>query len=84
VVSRLLGLIARRQPALAEAWRSSSYKFTDLLPGHLSYPAAALAVKAGVMPALDGQTFQLTRVVTGAEAVAAVEHLQRLAGITVR
>jgi len=84
VVSRLLAIIARRQPALAEAWRSAAYKFTDLMPGHLSYPAAALAVTAGVMPVLDGQTFQLTRLVTGAEAVAAVEQLQRLAGIAVR
>jgi len=81
VASRLLAIIARRRPALAEAWRNPSYKFTDLVPGHLSYPAAALAVTAGVMPVLENRTFQLTRVVTGAEAVAAIDRLQQLAGI---
>ncbi len=84
VASRLLAIIARGNPSLAEAWRSPSYKFTDLLPGHLGYPAAALAVTAGVMPVLENRTFQLTRVVTGAEAVAAIDRLQQLAGITTR
>jgi hypothetical protein len=79
-----LAIIARDNPSAAETWRSASYKFTDLVPGHLSYPAAALAVRAGVMPVLEDQTFQLTRVVTGAEAVAAVDRLRQLAGITAR
>jgi len=81
VVSRLLALIARDHPALAERWREANVVFTDLSPGHLSYPAAALTVAAGVMPVLDGGTFQLTRPVSGAEAVAAVRQVQRLAGL---
>ena len=84
VASRLLAIIARDNPSAAETWRSASYKFTDLVPGHLSYPAAALAVRAGVMPVLEDQTFQLTKVVTGAEAVAAIDRLRQLAGITAR
>jgi len=84
VAGRLLAVIARSHPSLADAWRSPAYKFTDLVPGHLSYPAAALAVTAGVMPVLENRTFQLTRVVTGAEAVAAIDRLQQLAGITTR
>ena len=53
-------------------------QISDLPPGHLSYPAAALAVTSGVMPALEGNTFQLSRVVTGAEAIAAVERIEKL------
>jgi len=41
-------------------------------------------VRAGVMPVLEDQTFQLTKVVTGAEAVAAIDRLRQLAGITAR
>jgi tetratricopeptide (TPR) repeat protein len=81
VVSRLLALVARSHPALAEKWREAHVSFTDLSPAHLSYPAASLAVAAGVLPVLDGGTFQLTRVVSGAEAVAAVQQVQRLAGL---
>ena len=37
-VSRVLELIAQRNPQLAAAWRASQRKFPDLGPGHLSYP----------------------------------------------
>jgi tetratricopeptide (TPR) repeat protein len=78
VVSRLLTILAGARPALADRWRNPQYAFSDLPPGHLSYPAAALAVTSGVMPALEGNTFQLSRVVTGAEAIAAVERIEKL------
>ena len=48
-------------------------------PGHLNYPAASLAVEAGVMTTAPDGSFQLTRPVTGAEAVAAVDKLAELA-----
>jgi tetratricopeptide (TPR) repeat protein len=83
-VSRVLELIAKRRPQLAAAWRNPRRKFPDLAPTHLSYPAAALAVEAGVMTAAPDGTFQLTRAVTGAEAIAAVNHLQELGGLPVR
>ena len=83
-MSRVLGLIARDHPALAERWRAPGRTFSDLPPGHLSYPAAAMAVAAGVLPVLDGGTFQLGRVVSGAEAIAAVDRLQALAGLETR
>jgi tetratricopeptide (TPR) repeat protein len=78
VVSRLLTILADARPALADRWRNPQYAFSDLTPGHLSYPAAALAVTSGVMPALEGNTFQLSRIVTGAEAIAAVERIEKL------
>jgi hypothetical protein len=40
----------------------------------------SLAVEAGVMSTLEDGSFQLTRPVTGREAVAAVGKLQELAG----
>ena len=83
-VSKVLEVVARRQPKLAAGWRNSRRKFPDVGPGHLNYPAASLAVEAGVMtPAPDG-SFQLTRPVTGAEAVAAVDKLAELGGRPVR
>jgi len=77
--SRVLSLIAKERPSLATSWRSSSRRFPDLPPGHLVYPAASLAVEAGVMSVLDDGTFQLARPVTGSEAVGAVRKLEELA-----
>lgn len=83
-VSRALELVAKRNPQLAAKWRNPRRKFPDLAPGHLSYPAAALAVEAGVLaPDPDG-SFQLTRPVTGAEAVRAVDTIAALAGLSAR
>jgi hypothetical protein len=43
------------------------------------YPAAALSVEAGVMTTGQDGRFELTRPITGAEAVAAVGALEDLA-----
>ena len=78
IVSRALSLIAAENPRLAASWRNARRRFPDLSPSHLTYPAAALAVEAGVVkPAADG-SFQLSRPVTGAEAVAAARTLKEL------
>ena len=79
-VSRTLNLIAKRQPELAAAWRNPRRTFPDVPTGHLSYPAAALAVEAGVMTTAADGSFQLTRPVTGTEAVAAIDKLAELGG----
>ena len=55
-------------------------RLSDLPPGHLSYPAAAVAVQSGVMKPVERDEFQLTRPVTGAEALAAVKKLEELSG----
>ena len=77
--SRALNLIAADNPRLAASWRNAKRRFPDVSPGHLSYPAASLAVESGVMTTLEDGSFQLTRPVTGAEAVAAVKALEELA-----
>ncbi len=77
-VSRALALVAAERPRQAAAWKDARVRFSDLPPGHLSYPAASMAVQSGVMTTLADAAFQLTRPVTGAEAVAAVRKLEEL------
>jgi tetratricopeptide (TPR) repeat protein len=78
-VSRVLSLIAAENPRLAARWRDPRPRFSDVAPSHLSYQAAARSVSAGVMAPLAGDTFQLTRPVTGADAIDAVTKLEALA-----
>ena len=54
--------------------------FSDMTSGHLSYPAAADAVAAGVLEPLDRDAFQPSRLVGGAEAVAALGRVGILVG----
>jgi tetratricopeptide (TPR) repeat protein len=82
--SRVLSLIAAEKPEVGAAWRGMKHQFPDLPPAHLSYPAASLTVGAGVLQPLPDGSFQLTRAVTGAEAVAAVKKLEELAETNVR
>jgi tetratricopeptide (TPR) repeat protein len=78
--SQTLSLIASTNPRLAESLRNARGRFPDVPPGHLSYHAASVAVETGVMaPTADG-SFQLSRPVTGPEAVAAVNKLAELSG----
>jgi len=78
IASRVLNLIALQNPQRAAQWRNARRKFGDLAPGHLSYPAASMAVEAGVITTVD-QNFELTRAVTGIEAIMAVGKLKELA-----
>jgi tetratricopeptide (TPR) repeat protein len=78
--SRALSLIAAERPAQAAAWRGARVQFSDLSPGHLSYPAAAVAVQSGVMTTTSDGAFDLSRPVTGAEALAAIRKLEELSG----
>lgn len=82
--SQVLSLIAAADPGLAGRWRNPERRFPDVSRGHLAYPAAAMAVEAGVMEPLDDGAFGLARPVTGAEAVAAVKKLQELAASAAR
>jgi Flp pilus assembly protein TadD len=78
-VARLLARVAAQRPSAPRPWESARLKFGDLAPGHLAYPAASIAVAAGVMKAADG-AFQPSRPVTGAEAIEAIAKLESLAG----
>jgi tetratricopeptide (TPR) repeat protein len=79
--ARLLGRIAALHPNQQLSLENARLKFSDLSPGHLAYPAASVAVASGAMKTGPGDTFQPSRVVTGAEAIAAIDRLQALAGL---
>lgn len=78
-VSRVLGLIATEKPRIAARWRDARPRFSDVSPTHLSYPAVAKAVSAGILTPLEQDAFQLSRPVSGAEALDAVSKLEALA-----
>jgi len=81
-MTRLLGKVAVVAPAQARAWANARGRFTDIAAGHLAYPAASTAVAAGVMATEPDGSFQPARVVTGAEAIEAIEHLRRMANVS--
>ncbi len=78
-MSRLLSRVAAADPVRARSWQAAKLRFSDLAPSHLAYQAASMAVAAGVMEAGPNNTFQPSKVVTGAEAVAAVMRMEALA-----
>jgi tetratricopeptide (TPR) repeat protein len=78
--SRILAFIATENPRAAAAWRNAKPRFPDLPQGNLNYPNAAVAIASGVMQPGENGAFQLTRPVSGVEAVAAVTRLAELAG----
>lgn len=81
VVSRLLTRIAPTHPAQAKNWLGAREKFSDISSGHLAYPAASAAVASGVMKVDESGAFQPSKLVTGAEAVEAMQRFAVLAGI---
>ncbi len=81
-VARLLGRMGAQHAAEAKAWDAARLKFTDLSPGHLAYPAASMAVAAGVIKTAPENSFQPARAVTGPEAIDAISRLEALAGLT--
>ena len=78
VVSRVLNVMAEKNPALADRWRQAQPAFNDLPATHVSYPAAALAVAAGVLQNGADNNFAPTRPVPGSEAIAAITRLEQL------
>jgi tetratricopeptide (TPR) repeat protein len=77
-VSRLVLLAARDDEETREAWIKARPKIADMSPGHLSYPAVAVAVASGVMPLLEGERFGVTRPVSGAEAIDTIGRVRAL------
>jgi tetratricopeptide (TPR) repeat protein len=78
-VSRVIALIAERRPDLRRQMAERP-RIADMSTGHLSYPAVAIAVSTGVLSLNDGR-FQVSRPVSGTEAIDAVTRLQMLAGL---
>jgi len=79
-LARLLARVAAENPARAKSWESARVTFSDLSPSHLAYPAASVAVAAGVLKTAGESGFQPSRPVTGAEAIEAVSKIEALAG----
>jgi tetratricopeptide (TPR) repeat protein len=79
-VVRLLARVVVVAPAQARKWANARGRFTDIAASHLAYPAASTAVAAGVMNAAPDGSFQPSRLVTGAEAMEAVEELRAMVG----
>jgi len=79
-VSRLLAHLAADDPIRARNWQAARIRFSDLAPTHLAYPSASMAVAAAVMDTGADNAFQPSKVVTGAEAVAAIARVEALAG----
>jgi tetratricopeptide (TPR) repeat protein len=77
-VNRLIALLAVTRPQL-RPHLTERPPITDMAPGHLSYPAAAVAVASGVMALVEGDRFDVARPVSGVEAAEVVSRLRALA-----
>jgi hypothetical protein len=78
VVSRLLTALSSERGTDLSRWKAMTPAFADVPSGSPAYGAAALAVAAGAMTAVDGR-FGSTQPATGADLVAAIARLQQLA-----
>ena len=78
IASALLDLLEAGNPQAASRWSGGQPAFSDMSSSHLSYPSAARAVTAGVLPTLDGQAFRPTQAVDGDGVVRAMDRLADL------
>jgi tetratricopeptide (TPR) repeat protein len=76
-VTRILTLLSASDPALRKRLAERPV-IADMNAAHLAYPAAAVAVATGVMPLLEGGRFQVSRPVTGQEAIDVIARLRAL------
>jgi len=77
-VARMLKIVASTRPQLLKDWQSRPQKMSDVGVSNLHYADASLSVAAGILPLADGSQFQLSRPVSGAEAIDAVSRIERL------
>jgi tetratricopeptide (TPR) repeat protein len=77
-VARMLKIIAAGRPQLLKDWQSRMQKMGDVGVSNLHYADASLSVAAGIIPLLDDGSFQLSRPVSGAEAIDAITRIERL------
>ena len=77
-VARMLKIIAAGRPQLLKDWQSRVQKMGDVGVSNLHYADASLSVAAGIIPLVDGGSFQLSRPVSGAEAIDAITRIERL------
>jgi hypothetical protein len=77
-VSRMLKIIAAPRPEMLEDWQSRQQKMADVGVSNLHYADASLSVAAGILPLAEGGMFELSRPVSGPEAIDAVSRIERL------
>lgn len=77
-VASMLKIIAAGRPQLLKEWQSRGQKMVDVGVSNLHYVDASLSVAAGIIPLVDGGSFQLSRLVSGAEAIDAIGRIERL------
>jgi hypothetical protein len=77
-LARLLPIAAGDRPQLLAKWREARPRLSDVPPYHLVYADAALTVEAGVLPLFGDATFEPGHVVTGAEAIAALDRIESI------
>jgi tetratricopeptide (TPR) repeat protein len=77
-VARMLKIIAAGRPQLLKDWQSRAQKMGDVGVSNLHFADASLSVAAGIIPLADGGLFQLSRPVSGAEAIDAISRIERL------
>jgi tetratricopeptide (TPR) repeat protein len=80
VLTHLLTVVSAEGRTDLSAWKAARPHFTDLPPGNVFYPAAALAVACGAMTVEDGGRFAPTQPATGPDVVAAIARIERIAG----
>lgn len=77
-VSRMLKIIAAGQPGQLKDWQSRQQKMADVGVSNLNYADVSLSVAAGILSLVGGGQFQLSRPVSGAEAIDAITKIDRL------
>ena len=77
-VARMLKIVAAGRPQLLKQWQGRQQKMSDVGVSNLHYADASLSVAAGILPLADGGLFQLSRPVSGAEAIDAISRIERL------
>jgi tetratricopeptide (TPR) repeat protein len=81
VVSKLVNLVAAANPSVRERL-SQRPAIADVPPRHLQYDAVVSVVATSVMPLVDGDRFQVSRPVSGEEAVEVIDRVRGLAATT--
>jgi tetratricopeptide (TPR) repeat protein len=77
-IARMLKIIAAERPQLLKDWQSRVQKIADVSVSNLQYADVSLSVAAGIIPLVDGNSFQLSRPVSGAEAIEAISRIEQL------
>lgn len=78
IVADTLTLIAELDPEVGQRWRDAQPRLSDMPTEHLNYESASMAVASGVLSVLENDRFEPTRVVSGWEAIDAINKLMRL------